>query len=306
MKYYYSHLLGTVVLSTNGDLLEFISGKSNESQLDQLQKKYPDLKPLPKSKIQEVMILLRDPKYFLVFHDANVLLTKTQIKKSVNEDNLIIQTIANINELDKVSNLLSKRLREWYGLYFPEFSKKMSNSEKFAELIAQKSKEELLRELGMKSEESMGANLKKEDVLEFQALAEEVTQIFALRQKHEQYLEKIMKVYCPNLMELAGATIGAKLLELGKGLKNMALMPSSTIQLLGAEKALFRHIKTGSRSPKYGILFQHPFVQKRKKGEQGKAARILADKLSLCARLDYFKGEFKAAEYAQELEKVFQ
>src|SRR3989338_6871259 len=114
MKYYYPHLLGSIVTSANGDLLEFIPGKSSDQQFNALQQKYPDLKPLPESKIQEIMILLRDPKYFASFHEANILLTKKQIKKSVNEDNLIIQTIANINELDKMSNLLSKRLREWH------------------------------------------------------------------------------------------------------------------------------------------------------------------------------------------------
>ena len=82
----------------------------------------------------------------------------------------------------------------------------------------------------------------------------------------------------------------------------MALLPASTEQLLGAEKALFRHLKTGSRSPKFGVIFSHPIIQKASRKQKGKAARILADKLSLCARLDYFKGEFKAKEYRKEIE----
>jgi nucleolar protein 56 len=112
-----------------------------------------------------------------------------------------------------------------------------------------------------------------------------------------------MKNYCPNVLELAGATIGAKLIELAKSLKRMALLPASTVQLLGAEKALFRHLKLKTKSPKYGVIFQHPLIQNAKRSERGKMARRLADKLSLCARLDYFKGEFKAKEYRKMLEQ---
>jgi nucleolar protein 56 len=111
-----------------------------------------------------------------------------------------------------------------------------------------------------------------------------------------------MGKYCPNLLELAGATIAARLIELGKGLKHLALLPASTVQLLGAEKALFRHLKTGSRSPKYGVIINHPLIQSAPRDKRGKASRMLADKLSLCARLDYFKGEFKAPDYRKELE----
>ncbi len=149
----------------------------------------------------------------------------------------------------------------------------------------------------------MGADLDKFQVEEITLLAKEVQSLYELRKKHELYLEKIMKKYCPNILELAGVTIGAKLIELARGLKRLALLPASTVQLLGAEKALFRHLKTGSRSPKHGIIFQHPLIQHAKKNERGKKARQLADKLSLCARLDFFKGDFKAKEYREMLEK---
>jgi nucleolar protein 56 len=181
----------------------------------------------------------------------------------------------------------------------------MADNAKFAELVAQKNKAELLKELKLSAEESMGANLGAEDLEEVKSLAESIGILYQLRHRHEAYLQQVMSKYCPNLLELAGATIGAKLLELGRGLKSLALLPASTIQLLGAEKALFRHIKTGAKSPKYGVIINHPLVQKCKHEDKGKVARALADKLSLCARLDYFKGEFKAPEYREELEKRF-
>lgn len=271
--------------------------------IKEIKKASPELKPLPPERLSRALALFKDKKYFSEFYQKNLELTKLAVKKSVSEDGLVIQTIANVQELDKVNNLLTRRLKEWYGLYFPELEQKTSSPEKLVELVLSKDRKELLKELRIK--ETMGADLEKMHLLEILELAKKIKSLQELREEHEIYLEKVMSKYCPNILELAGVTLGAKLLELGKGLKHLALLPASTLQLLGAEKALFRHIKTGSRSPKYGIIFQHILVQKVGREEKGKAARMLADKLSLCARLDYFKGEFKAKEYRKELEERF-
>ena len=256
---------------------------------------------VPEGKMNKVLVLLKDPKNYTKFSQENIKLTKKGLKDAVNEDQLIIQTISNITELERVCNILSKRLREWYSLYLPEFSENMQSHEKFAEMIVSQGKESLMKEVHVNT--TMGADLDKTHVDEMLLLGKEVLNLYKLREKHEAYLEKVMKSYCPNLLELAGVTIGGKLLELGKSLKRLALLPSSTVQLLGAEKALFRHLKTRSKSPKYGVIFQHPFIQKAKRQDRGKMARSLADKLSLCCRLDFFKGEFKAKEYKKELEE---
>lgn len=291
MKYLFQNILGDFVLDNALDIVA--EGKD-------VKKKYPHLKPLPEDKVAKALFSFKDQKYFDKFYQKNLELTKNAIKESVSADGLIIQTISNIIELERTCNLLTKRLREWYGLYFPELSKRVPDQERFIELVFHKSKKELMQDL--KQPETMGADLTKEDVEEIILLAKQTHALIKLRYQHEKYLEKIMKKHCPNLLELAGVTIGAKLLELGKGLKHLAMLPASTIQLLGAEKALFRHLKTGSRSPKYGILLQHQLVQQAKPSLRGKMARMLADKISLCCRLDYFKGEFKAKEYWKELE----
>ncbi len=286
MNYRLTHLLGSFTIEQN----KLTTKKPTKT-----------LSELPLEKHLPVLLQLKDKKNFAKLYQENCKLTKQAIKESVSEDQLIIQAIANINELDKTSNLLTKRLREWYSLYLPEASEQITSNEKFVDFVNSKTKQQLTEEFSIK--ETMGADLSKPDVAEIILLAKTVAELFTLRKKHELYLEKIMKKYCPNFLELAGTTIAAKLLELAKSLKKLAMLPASTIQLLGAEKALFRHIKTGARSPKYGILFQHPFVQKAKRSEKGKIARIVADKLSLCARLDYFKGEFKAPEYRKMIEE---
>lgn len=285
MNYQFKNILGTFVVDESCAIL---SSKAD-----------PKAKELPKEKLPQVLALFKDKKYFSQFHQENLKLTKLAIKNSINEDQLIMQTISNINELDKINNILIKRLREWHSLYLPELSKAVADHEKFLELT-NKAKTVLLKEF--KIAETMGADLEKRDVEQIKLLAAKLAEIYELRKQHELYLQSVMEKYCPNLLELAGVTIGAGLIELAKGLKHLALLPASTVQLLGAEKALFRHIKTGSRSPKHGIIINHPFVQSAGRELKGKAARMLADKLSLCARLDYFKGEFKAEEYKTELE----
>lgn len=309
MKYLFVHVLGYLVFDTNLNLVEEFSFSGikeyyNKAQLEaKLKKKYPDLAPLPLDKSQKALEHFKDKRFFQELYNRNALLTRKAIRSSVSENDMITQAISNIIELDRTCNLLVKRLREWYGLYLPELSQQISSNEKFVELIVNKTKDELIKELKVK--ETMGAELKERDVLEILQLAAQVIVLYELRKAHENYLEEIMKEFCPNFMELAGVTIGAKLLELGKGLRNLALLPASTIQLLGAEKALFRHIKTGARSPKYGVIINHPLIQNSRHEDKGKAARALADKLSLCARLDFFKGEFKAKEYKKELEEKF-
>lgn len=303
MKYLFTNILGSFILDEKLQLQErYLLDDSNKNEIAiKINTQHPKIQALPRDKIPQVLALFKKKEFFPLFYKNNLGITKQKIKSSVTPDQLIIQTIANISELDKVCNLLSKRAREWYSLYLPELSQNIAAHEKYMELLATQSRKQLMAEFCYT--DTMGADLSPEHLTEIVLLAKEIKQLYALRQQHEIYLQTIMKPYCPNLLELAGVTIAAHLIELGKSLKHLALLPASTIQLLGAEKALFRHIKTGARSPKYGVIHAHPLIQNAKKLEKGKAARILADKLSLCARLDYFKGEFKAPEYKKELEE---
>ena len=301
MNYIFSNILGTFVLDEKNTIIDSIMFKSlqeyqhKETTEAKLQSKH-HAQSLPKERLLQALLLFKDAKYYQDFYQKNLELTKAGLKNAVNEDNLIMQAIANINELDKISNTMSKRLREWYSLYYPELSEEIEDHEKYVGLVLEQER----------TKESFGADLSEPDLEEMKLLAGRITSLYALRKQHEIYLEKIMTKYCPNLLELAGTTIAAGLIELGKGLKHLALLPASTVQLLGAEKALFRHLKTGSRSPKHGIIINHPLIQKAPRDKRGKAARMLADKLSLCARLDFFKGEFKALDYRIELERKLQ
>ncbi len=305
MKFLFTNVIGSFIVDEQGKLIDAITAETDDEKKNDeiLIKKYKPLAPLPKEKFPQILTILRDRKYHSLFYKQNLSLTKKALRESVSEDSLITQAIANISELDKVTNLLAKRFREWYSLYFPEVVNNISSHEKLLEIVSEKKREELMKQF--LTTETMGGELQSNDIEEMLLLAQQIKQLYQLRNQHENYLTTIMKRYCPNLLELAGVAIGAKLIELGKGLRHLAVLPASTIQLLGAEKALFRHIKTGSKSPKYGLLFQHPLVQNAPAKKRGKAARALADKLSLCARLDYFKGEFNAPSYKKDLGEKF-
>jgi nucleolar protein 56 len=229
--------------------------------------------------------------------------TKKKIKASVGKDNLIMQAVSSIDEADRAANMLAKRLREWYSFYLPEFSDSIASHEKFAELIIKKSKKELLSEIKLSADQSMGAELEKEDLDAIKELAKSLLELYKLREAQEKYLEKAMKSLCPNITAVAGSLIGAKLISLAGNLKKLSLFPASTVQLLGAEKALFRHLKTGAKSPKYGILHEHPLIAQAKKKDHGKIARLLADKIAIAAKVDFFKGNYVGDKLKKDIEK---
>ena len=234
---------------------------------------------------------------FVKYYEKNLAETKKKIKESVKFDNFVVQTINNIDEINRVANTLAKRLREWYELYNPEYSRQVEDHEKFVNLI--------LLNKDKKVKDSMGADLSKEDLKPVMDLVKELEKLYKFKKEQEKYLEKIMKKNCPNITAVTGGTIGARMIAIAGDLKRLMEFPASTIQLLGAEKALFRHMKTGAKAPKHGILHEHPIVAKVKKKEKGKVARAVADKTSIAAKIDYFKGEFIGDKLRKELEKRF-
>lgn len=240
------------------------------------------------------------------FHKRRLtLLLQTQkaLRESVTPDTLIIQALGTLDDLTVQLNAMSKRLREWHGYTLPEVGNKLADHEAFVRLVATRSRRELAEEF--LDEEGMGALLDEKDYIQIKDLARAIGELFEYKNHLEHYLNDMLERHVPNMTALAGATIAARLLAGAGSLRRLALLPASTLQLLGAEKALFRHLKTGARSPKYGYLFNHPFVQHAGKDVAGKVARGLADKLALCAKLDYFKGEFKGKHYREELERKF-
>ncbi len=238
---------------------------------------------------------------FKKLREQTISAAKKTIKESVSQDELIIHAINNIDELAKVTAGLSKRLRDWYAIYFPELSKKIPDHEAFVKLVIQADKQKLMKEYMIS--ESMGKDLDKKDLDQLISFAKRIEDLFKLRDELREYLEKITSSYCRNIHALIGSLLCAKLIREAGSLKDLAMMHASKVQLLGAESALFRHLKTGARPPKHGIILQHPLVGSAKKESRGKNARVLADKITLLARTDYFGGEFRGDKMRRELEE---
>ncbi len=241
-------------------------------------------------KLENTAIRLAD--YEPKIREAFMKLVKAEIKDSVQEDELISQAIGAVQEIDKATGALIKSLREWHGLKNPELSADVSDNEVFVKKV-----------LETTERSEMGAKLSEQDELEIKELARNILTLLKLRNDHEKYIEGLMRGKCPNLMAIAGAPIGAKLIAAAGSLRKLAIMPASTLQLLGAERSMFNFLKRkAKRMPRFGILHEHKLVSSSGDRGKGKAARLLADKISIAARVDFFKGEFIADKLLKDVE----
>ncbi|USN45635.1 MAG: hypothetical protein H6502_00700 [Candidatus Woesearchaeota archaeon] len=216
--------------------------------------------------------------------------TKEEVVKATGPDSAIIACISFVDELESTIGKTYKKLLEWYDLFVPELELTMT------EFIEAAGKQ---KPSALKKAKSMGGAFLASDETMIQANVKLLESMQANKEKNLAYLEQLTKKHLPNVHLLLGSVLTAKLVKHAGSLKKLASVPASTIQLYGAEKALFRHLKTRAKSPKHGVIITHPYVQESE--NKGKAARVLADKIAICARTDYFKGELIAKKILKEL-----
>jgi nucleolar protein 56 len=238
---------------------------------------------------------------------VNIELTKSEIKKAIKKDSIVIQVTRAIEELDKTINIFVERLREWFSLHFPEMDKAVENHERFVKLVEKYGSRERIEdgELKKLALNSMGIEFTENDILAVQSFAAELNKLYSLRNNLTKYLESLLKEVSPNFLEIAGINVASKLIAKAGGLEKLAKMTSNKIQLLGSEKALFRflHSKGKAKPPKYGIIFSHPLIQNAPEEKKGKIARLLASKLSMAVKIDFFSKEDKSKELKRDLEE---
>ncbi|MFW9986389.1 MAG: C/D box methylation guide ribonucleoprotein complex aNOP56 subunit [Candidatus Odinarchaeota archaeon] len=248
-------------------------------------------------------------------HDIAIELARQAIREASEQgDQLVIQAMSSLDDVEKVQNLMVSRLREWYGLHFPEAAQTIEDAQILAKIVTEGGRREnieknpeliqLLSETPVKPDllsQSMGADIHQHDMEMIQALSSQLLDLQKLRKQLETYLDEGLQGIAPNLRGLIGPVIGARFITLAGGLEKLARLPASTIQVLGAEQALFRAIKTGARPPKHGIIFQHTMVHSAPWWQRGKIARILAGKIAIAARVDLYSGEYVADELKQSV-----
>jgi nucleolar protein 56 len=222
----------------------------------------------------------------------------------------LVQAIQALDDTDKYLNITATRASEWYGLHFPELTQMVQDNVALCRIISEIGAREsfTVERLGGRGftdkkveavmaarDRSKGGTISEGDLGRVKALAALAIQLSSMRDGLNGYVESQMKKVAPNVAEVAGATIGARLMAKAGGLDRLAVLPASTIQILGAEKALFRSLRTGARPPKHGILFQHQAVHTAPKWQRGKIARTLANKIAIAARVDYYRGSEDAS-----------
>lgn len=251
--------------------------------------------------------------------EVTVQLAKVAVSVAVGRRDLYaVQTVRAIDDLDKMLNLFAGRIREWYGLHFPELDRLLEKHETYVRLVTDLGKREnftksqLVKEgipqdraaaIEEAAKRSMGADIADEDIEWLKSFCKDWLELLKFRGKAEGYIEKVMNQVAANMTSMVGPILSARLISIAGGLENLAKMPASTVQVLGAEKALFRSLKTGARPPKHGVIFQHGAIHQSPRWQRGKIARALSGKLAIAARLDYFGGEFKGDALRQQVEK---
>jgi len=252
-------------------------------------------------------------------HNVSIELAKMKVKKTVERrDLLVAQAVQTVDDLDKSLNIFMSRLREWFGLHYPELDRLVDKHETYARLVVNLGTRENFTAENLENEglpknkaqsiakvavASMGADISDEDFSKIQDMCRKVLELYGVRQSLEKYVDSVMEEVAPNTRTIGGSLLGARLVALAGGLLNLAKLPASTIQVLGAEKALFRSLKTKARPPKHGIIFQHPLIHDGKRWQRGKIARALAGKLAIAARVDAFNGEYVGDKLKADLEK---
>ena len=255
------------------------------------------------------------------FKEVEEQLIKEQISKFGSKGDIeVVQIIETLDILKKSISLFSSRMREWYGLHFPELTDKfIEENILIAKLISTLGdrdnytyenidqefnfKESRINMLQNLASQSMGASI---DLSIIRRYANEIISLDTFRQTLEEHLDTLMEQIAPNLFGLVGGLVGAKLIAKAGSLKKLAFMPASRIQLLGAEKALYRFLKTGEKRPKHGLIFQWNLIRGSKAHNRGKISRMISGKIGISAKVDYFGGEFVADVLSKEVNEKIQ
>jgi len=233
--------------------------------------------------------------------------SRAKVKFNVNRvDNMIIQAISLLDTLDKDINTFCMRVREWYSWHFPELVKIINDNyiyARVAKFVKDKStlSEDALSELtDLTGDEdkakdiieaakaSMGQDISPIDLINIEQFAQRVIELSEYRKQLHSYLVSKMQDIAPNLATLIGEMVGARLISHAGSLTNLAKCPASTLQILGAEKALFRALKTRGNTPKYGLIFHSSFIGRASARNKGRISRYLANKCSIASRIDCF------------------
>lgn len=236
-------------------------------------------------------------EYDTIFHEVNLEHAVYQITSAVSDEQVLIRCIESVDDMDKITNALSERLNELYDLNFPGIDLKGEDLVRFiadhgitagADMWTINDEKVLYCNVNSKRIELPGLladNIK--------SMAVNILGLYESKDQISGYIDTYMNKYFPNLSAVAGPRIGARLLGIAGGAKKLSSMPSGTIQVLGAQRALFKHLKGTAPSPKHGVIFQHPIIKDSPWWLRGRMARLLSSSISQAIRIDHYSGSYR-------------
>ncbi len=293
-----------------------------ETEFDPYSLEFQNFRFNLEEKLKNIGINIDQEDLLKKYKIINEKLIRKKIKQAGEKKDIqIIQTIETLEFIKPTISKFSNKIKEWYGLHFPELTDKFVEDDvllaKFISEIGNRknyTKEILESKFSLSQKEvktilklaskSMGADIDLEMVKKF---ADQILSLENYREALESHLDELMQKTAPNIRAIVGALVGAKLISHAGSLRRLAFMPSSRIQLLGAETALYRYLRAGNKLPKHGLIFQWQQIRGNPPWIRGNIARLIAGKLGLAAKLDYFSGDFFGDTYAEEIkEKINQ
>jgi len=258
-------------------------------------------------------------EYYDLIRCVQIELIKIQLRETAaKRDLMVVNAVKALDDINKIINLNINRVREWYSIHFPELNDVVEDHEVYLNIVSRRLSRvninrDVLAKIGVptkliepiisSTEKSIGAEVTDIDLEAVGELAEKTLDLIAYRNELSSYIDKTVSEIAPNMKCLVGGTIAARLISIAGGLEKLAESPASRVQVLGAEKALFRFLRSRSKPPKHGVIFGYPELRSAPKWQRGKIARALASKLAIAARVDYFGGEFIGEQLKAELEE---
>ncbi len=315
----FSDLKEELIETNSVDIRNYSRSKGIKSELITKSENYQSLI----SQIPEILIqknyVKNEAEFNQLLQEASISISKKSVTYSSQRiDKNVVHAILSMDDIDKTTNLFTSRIREWYGVHFPEILKEVQNHVTLGKIITeigtrQNFTEDGLKEYGFSIERSkklaqlasnsMGAHYEDKDILPLQEMTKRTLDLYEERDNLDNWIEREMGRIAPNMKAIVGSAIAARLIALAGGLMEIAMKPSSTVQLLGAEKALFRALKTGAKPPKHGIIYQMPEIHSCSWWQRGNISRAIAGKLTIAARVDAFQGDFIGDQLRLEVEQ---
>lgn len=262
-------------------LLSILSSSQNLRTVSSLKPVFSENKPDYRKLAEESELAESDADYISTLRETAIQTARKQLSASMTEDKKVIQAVEALDDLNETVNHLTERLVDWYSAYYPELDLPGIAYVRFVSEIPESASQSLI-----------GAPAAHEDLRLMQAFADDILSLYERKTAVESFIEMKMKETAPNLSQIAGVVLGARLLSMAGGLKRLAALPSGSIQVMGAEKAMVKHLRSNAPSPKHGIIFSHPVLNTAPFKLRGKIARSFAAAVSLAARTDFYTGGF--------------